>query len=1244
MLSTENPPPDPPCPCEISQLKSSDERASDKVALEEVDLLNPGLDDNNPLPKFSIRDYVFGARSKDINTNWPFSQKNLQLCLKHGVKDLLPPFQPLDSVRHQSVERCAVESPLLDKEYIGSSDGGPSRPSDHFDTVNEKLATDCVNINSIGSEGDKEFPSTIISQSQSEIDSVPTNRTPCLALETDNLLESPAGKTEVVASPASQKNESTAQPPAKKCRLIVKLSSNTDPCSNEDITSNHMAFSEAMTSKVCPVCKTFSSSSNTTLNAHIDQCLSAESTIKWTANAKVIKHRIKPRKTRLMVDIYTTAPQCTLEDLDRRNGTNWATNSSMPTQESGMCSEEKKQGALSVNVEATGDEGAVYIDANGRKLRILSKFNESSASEAVVNHGSCKFLKGGKGSKFLSTNRKKHHVQKHQKYLKLATQSKKICSLKPHRGSEIRGGQGRNFAVEENQRKEEHLMQPFKAQEQTKPSDFGTIRKWVCSKRTGLSKKANCKEGLQRLGYNLRQDLLAESDRSSLGDSYVERSCVLKTPNSSGSPPSSPESIKRMNNSSYEARGSECDEQPPQKKRVGFSSFRALISGNMERSLETPNCNAKQLRKDGTSAHNSCKRPPNYRENNVSCHSNKPVEINAGPVKNTDGSHGVCLKPSQSHHVFSSKATRFPTLRKNVLSVKRSSVPKTNFHLNRKCLSLKRSRVHGIAELDEVEAAWPSEGVEQHDSVQNLAEDQSRVEDITDKTSLGRSSVLKIRKKRAISISQREEAMALKGSPLTPQGYGHDVGENLDSSTRVGGGLTDAVDDLESVGEGVVQTHRGDLVMEPSSRIAVGENDMDLSKSSDPELHKLASPPYTRTESLRYVEVYKGSFCGAEVPICLTEPSLGNGQEMFCADEVGNGMIGQRTHTGAELDSKVVQGNYFPQVEPIPIPGPPGSFLPSPRDMSSEDLQGNSSLTTSRVQSSEDHHDPADGDSSDSPISATSTISNFAMVRSDSKSSEKLFVAPPVVLDEIRSGFSSARHDTVMENTGKVSDAASTGIERINLDELKVNVIIPEKGPLSFKNDQPCCCSRKEGTYHVAFNYQDSQLLRRRTMASVPLPDMDKQMNCDPSRRPNNLNSRPEMFTRSNFPSSGSEKKSPAGSIPLNVSADTVLEFPIRGDCDSVSPSASNPILRLMGKNLMVVNKDEDILPPLCEAQSGALNDHFESTVSNSFWSLSRYGSKWGFQFISSYGPSRSKPSRSTFIWPESTSDNGTRF
>ncbi|XP_022039595.1 uncharacterized protein LOC110942164 [Helianthus annuus] len=101
-------------------------------------------------------------------------------------------------------------------------------------------------------------------------------------------------------------------------------------------------------SKICPVCKVFSSSSNTTLNAHIDRCLSGESTtMKWTADREVvIKHRIKPRKMRLMADIYKSAAHCTVEELDARNGTCWANNSGFPDHEIEFQGEQEKEEAV----------------------------------------------------------------------------------------------------------------------------------------------------------------------------------------------------------------------------------------------------------------------------------------------------------------------------------------------------------------------------------------------------------------------------------------------------------------------------------------------------------------------------------------------------------------------------------------------------------------------------------------------------------------------------------------------------------------------------------------------------------------------------------------------------------------------------------------------------------------------------------------------------------------------------------
>ncbi|TKY50603.1 hypothetical protein E2542_SST22107 [Spatholobus suberectus] len=42
---------------------------------------------------FSIRQYVLASRHRSILRNWPFHEKHLQLCLKHGLKEALPPFR-----------------------------------------------------------------------------------------------------------------------------------------------------------------------------------------------------------------------------------------------------------------------------------------------------------------------------------------------------------------------------------------------------------------------------------------------------------------------------------------------------------------------------------------------------------------------------------------------------------------------------------------------------------------------------------------------------------------------------------------------------------------------------------------------------------------------------------------------------------------------------------------------------------------------------------------------------------------------------------------------------------------------------------------------------------------------------------------------------------------------------------------------------------------------------------------------
>ena len=326
---------------------------------------------------------------------------------------MLPPFHSLGSVTNPTIDQQhAVDSlRYSDVKYPPSCDHG----------FRKRPALNIENIDSSECEEDKEFPSTTTSQSCSDVNYVPPIRNNCSGPEARYLRSEKPG----FAVRESKKAESSIQSPVKKCRLVVKLNNISEPRLIEDSA----VVSETMASKVCPVCKTFSSSSNTTLNAHIDQCLSGESTIKWKTNSKVIKHRIKPRKTRMMVDIYETALCCTLEDLDKRNGTNWASNKGLlqpqdlevPGEE-----EENKKTYLPLEVEHLNQEGAVYIDSSGTKLRLLSKLNNPPSKTNVNDSGGCKLAKRDKGNQLLLSKKKKKKKRKKHTVQRLDVQKNSV--------------------------------------------------------------------------------------------------------------------------------------------------------------------------------------------------------------------------------------------------------------------------------------------------------------------------------------------------------------------------------------------------------------------------------------------------------------------------------------------------------------------------------------------------------------------------------------------------------------------------------------------------------------------------------------------------------------------------------------------------------------------------------------------------------------------------------------------------
>ncbi|KAJ0988166.1 hypothetical protein J5N97_006522 [Dioscorea zingiberensis] len=475
MLSSESPP-GPSC-SQASALKS--------------DEIEP--------PKFSIRNYVFNSRNQDIQRNWPFPQKFLQVCSKHGVKDLLPPFESRGSVRakccrkdieteqliasSKDVNSFDVETdnilPLKDQLVVDISD----HSTQHF-SEKERLVVEQVGI----------LDGKVIHDEAETLSMIPSHDQ--VERKSDKISEKQFVETSeldvAVSPPVAEGSNVTPQRAEKKRKLIVKLSTIPQSSRAEDIGATSACVSDLMASKVCPVCKTFASSSNTTLNAHIDQCLSEESNTKL-AVANSLKHQVKPRKKKLMVDIYKTAPQCTLEDLDRRNGTNWALDSSLVAP-AGNVSCEIKRPKLSPGFIDDGNEGAVYVDSNGIKIRILSKFDDAPpmmSSKGFMLRKDAKDTKAGKG--FL--NKKKHLKAKCLKYLKVNAPKKKLSSLKLHRHKAESSVEGDcHLNTHQKIQKEESLSEILNAQDQVQSFGPATLGQWVCSKRSEMSRKLKNKE------------------------------------------------------------------------------------------------------------------------------------------------------------------------------------------------------------------------------------------------------------------------------------------------------------------------------------------------------------------------------------------------------------------------------------------------------------------------------------------------------------------------------------------------------------------------------------------------------------------------------------------------------------------------------------------------------------------------------------------------------------------------------
>ncbi|KAH7689195.1 hypothetical protein IHE45_03G081100 [Dioscorea alata] len=241
-----------------------------------------------------------------------------------------------------------------------------------------------------------------------------------------------------------------------------------------------------MASKVCPVCKVFASTSNTTLNAHIDQCLSSDTNTNNVVT-NLSKAKVKPRKKRLMTDIYTTAPHCTLKDLDRRNGTTWASDLSFVAPASEINTEVKRPKIARLDIKDDENDGAVYVDSNGIKLRILSKFNDAPEVMPKENFKLRKYGKGLNDGKSYLIGKKKRFGPKCMK-MKMKPLFKKPGSLKYSR-DKIQAESEEDCHEENHEEKEESVSEKSDSEDNVYGSESSSLRQWACSKRSDLSKK-----------------------------------------------------------------------------------------------------------------------------------------------------------------------------------------------------------------------------------------------------------------------------------------------------------------------------------------------------------------------------------------------------------------------------------------------------------------------------------------------------------------------------------------------------------------------------------------------------------------------------------------------------------------------------------------------------------------------------------------------------------------------------------
>ncbi|XP_064981457.1 uncharacterized protein LOC135622978 [Musa acuminata AAA Group] len=1122
MLSAKSPL-DPSCSSKVPAPKTG-ETVSEKLASRERD---PILG-QTPTPNFSIRDYVFTSRSKGIETSWPFTQHFLQRCLKHGVKDLLPPFEPPDLVRvqcwskgvesQQSVIRPEIEQIPV---HIGPQEKAvnirrdlcspiETQPPDGRSATCQRFRTDELTHSGadIGS---------IITRDQVEGTSAAIGGISCSFAVNRDVFEVPS---DIDVVEPTKKLGSSREPSEKKCRLIVRLGVISDSSRAEDIKSSSSTVSDPMASKVCPVCKMFSSTSNTTLNAHIDQCLSMESNTKC-CSSKVVKPKAKPRKKRLMVDIYTTAPRCTLEDLDKRNGSHWAVELGFAAAPSVEVDTETKKPKLVLVGSGEGiKEGAVYVDSNGVKLGILSKLSSTSQSkEELKLQEHDKVVRTGKS--FL-IGKKKHFKAKYSKKMKMKSQRKKLNSfmlLKAKMQTSVEGDcDGETH--HENGESLLHISDPGNLAN-SRPA---CLRQWICSRRSDLPKKLASKNAHSASDNTalVTRSMLTENSRPDAYISSVSLSHHLKF-----------------------SRLSEDLTSSPGSKNIDILSKTVHPMDDGMKVSEKLTISASRWSSESTEKNSLLPRVSKSSGNFESSSRTEAKETAPSIQHRPDTSSDRTNIPSI--HCPSAKDQIVSTLMKNDL-VRRSpfNLQARKGDLSAKPDTCKKFRKHrSILRSGKIRAKFQSATNGVHNKgVLAPGADIARASKTLGSCELNHSCVV-------VSGTGEMTNDASPGTKDVPEFDKRDEGSTLEEQkhsnhleTKYHG------PDVQNLDMQVEVLDSGNHVRKPSSETAGGNllsNDTVCSESL-----QAASD----CQSISKSEVNTGQLM-----------QISEKQVVFFGDTSREEIDGQNIQMADKMEDRGEKDSYALQlvectVETMSIQESSGCST-SHGNAGHEIRQKSSSITSVRTTTNEEL--AGDGEPCGSPDSTASTISLPSPKDLKYTDSDANVFASAINAENKLGSIDPLAEDTVVSEERNVKERN---------EELKVN--LPAEISGCMVDDKTFCCSCRESLS------REFQILQPNATHRTPKVKQVSKLFARP-RVSSSFNScqnhRINTTVISNLQAAGQPTTSKGLSdCAVKVPTCSVLGSAIPSS-QSQNRSISNPILRLMGKNLMVMNNEEFVQP-----------------------------------------------------------------